>query len=570
MNLLDTYTERMQPQLEAYMASVGPSISQQKQSKLNARTKSKQDKFTQDMLLGMQDAESFITSSLGNTRSTLGPSSFAYDAVELSHGDKQALDAINSNEYKVGQLQQVALLLDKPVDQVTNQDVVDVGNWQQIQKLSDLARTGNEAQWKAPLIRGAVQTNLTGKYSDEFGTAVDAPLNIPIYSQSFNDPSYGRETAQFSNLVGENVTQMAALDPTQNFLTDKAQSYLTGDSGVPVEDEGFFDSLLRAPQAALAGAGKSMYDMADTAVEASGNIVGRGASYFDEDAGKWFDKADLATDEEKTKRVNNMLGYNDAYNSEALASSGKHYDKAMKDVDLFSPSTWANINTSELGDSIADAFSSPEAAGYSFGYLAPALIGVFEKGAIKLLSAAGQTSAKKVAKIATSNASKATKKKRIDSVTRHLSIGDKAKLVLADHIDALGYGAMMTNDQLDEVIKDNDGELPSLWKVGTMVVLNAGGMKLDMASARAIVTGPSFADGLITSMRSMGKNNATKVMGAVMSYGAKLGSAGITEMPQEFIQSYIEAFNKAYGVKQEDGTKLSAVEARRGRTRPYG
>ena len=172
--------------------------------------------YKSDNLLGLQDADSGITTNMGSYRSDY--TNTAYDAVELGHNESDPLKAVLANKWKKdSQLQQVSQLIGKPVDQITSQDVIDVGNMQQIQKLSDLARSKGQERWEAPLIRGAEQTNLTGRYVDEIGNPIEAPLNIPINVRDTDKDTYGRDVIGIQNPnTGIDVTQEAATDPRLN------------------------------------------------------------------------------------------------------------------------------------------------------------------------------------------------------------------------------------------------------------------------------------------------------------------------------------------------------------------
>jgi len=198
-------------------------LQDKKQQKLDMLTG-----YKEDVLIGMQDADTLITLGTpnGSGREVLAPNAFAYDAVETAHYINGGLsktdpyDYVKKRDTKQDQIQYVADVLGKPVDQLTNQDFIDVGNQQQIQKLAALS---GEKDWKAPLIRGVEPTNLTGKYKDENGDIVDIPLNVPITSKDWGQTdTYGRELMSYGSTRGAPVTVQAALDLTQNVQASKA------------------------------------------------------------------------------------------------------------------------------------------------------------------------------------------------------------------------------------------------------------------------------------------------------------------------------------------------------------
>ena len=181
-------------------------------------TLSQKPQYTPDVLIGMSDADTLSTKELGSGLRENAPG-LRYDAVELPHAGKYGEG--KSPIAMSAQAEQVATLLGKPLANVTQQDMVDVGNQQQIQKLADLA--GNTTGWKAPLIPNVEPTNLTGYYSDDKGTKQAIPLNVPIQSSGSGEMDKGgkRELAQFADASGVEVTKNAALDPSQNAFAPK-------------------------------------------------------------------------------------------------------------------------------------------------------------------------------------------------------------------------------------------------------------------------------------------------------------------------------------------------------------
>lgn len=189
-----------------------------------------------DRLLGLNDADTPVLETTGTLRET--PTTGArYDAVELQHGsnpydmygtDNKAAGEYGKSTRAMGaQRAEVARILGKPEGSLTPQDMVDVGNQQQVQKLADLVRSPGEARWEAPLIRGAEQTNLTGKYVDEYGNKVQIPLDVEVGVQQAGrkDLSGQRDLGSLVNVqTGMNVTDAAALDPRQNAFAGSMQS----------------------------------------------------------------------------------------------------------------------------------------------------------------------------------------------------------------------------------------------------------------------------------------------------------------------------------------------------------
>lgn len=183
-----------------------------------------------DTILGMSDADTVRLQS-GALRES--PSTGQrYDAVELQHGNNP-YDMYGTNSKAEGeygkskyamdmQRVQVAKILGKSADQLTPQDMIDVGNQQQIQKLADLVASPGEAKWEAPLIRNAEQTNLTGYYKNELGQSVQIPLDVPVGTAIVGKDANGRDLSSLVNLqTGQNVTDIAATDQRQNAFANQ-------------------------------------------------------------------------------------------------------------------------------------------------------------------------------------------------------------------------------------------------------------------------------------------------------------------------------------------------------------
>jgi len=283
---------------------------QEKIDKLNQRTAEKvaklgdTSKYSKDTLQGLYDADTAITKNLGYSRE-VDPYGNRYDAVETQHGtnpydmqgiskERRAAGEIGKSTYSMQmQRNQVGMILNKPVDTVTEQDMLDVANQQQIQKLADLARTPGEDRWVAPLIRGVEQTNLTGKYKDEFGNTQQVPLNVPIISQKLGDIG-SRGGAALGNLYGEEVTVQATIDPLQNAFAGKVKNSRS-DNNTPTkealakyiqEQEANAPYWENAAKSVAATIGATAADVADGFFDAGANLAQKTARAFGGDITK--------------------------------------------------------------------------------------------------------------------------------------------------------------------------------------------------------------------------------------------------------------------------------------------
>ena len=516
-------------------------------------------------LLGLQDADTFLVEMDGRRVSIRDAlQSMKFDALETHN-----LDEISKSKNSLKtQREFAANFLKKPINEVTTQDIYDIGNMQQVQRQATLIDPNTT--WQAPYIKNAVPLNLS------------QGLNIPIKVNISGKDKNNRYLGEMLTPTGVNLTEKASynplINPYANKITDDFISKYTPE-GIAAKNKENYDamakgfaegkhtvvgSLARSPQAFLSGLGKSVYDFADTTVEFVGNAsarVAKGLGASDKVV-KALDSLDLGTEEQKTKFFNNAVGYNDANVAKTMESLKTHWENAVKDVELFKPSTWAKLDTQEAFNAFKDGLSSPEMTAASTGYLIPYLYGAVEKGAIKLMSAEGAAATKAMVKVASNPTIEASAKlAELNKLKNGMSVGDKTKLFLANHSDALAMGANLTNDQLDEVIAKNGGNMDTLFNVGLKFALNSAGAKLDMKAATSIMKGESPVEGLSNYLGSLGKNRASKAMAQAAKYGTTLVGAGLEELGQEFTQSWIEAFSRRYGTKDEQGKEVSAYDA---------
>lgn len=218
-------------------------------------------------ITGLNDADSLIYEALGNTRSksNLG----YYDAVEIAHKPNEDVKSgiEKSRDRSKVQPQLVARITGKPINQLTNQDYIDVGNMQQIQKLSDLVRSDGQKRWQAPYVPNVEQTNLTGRgYKNPDGSLVDGtgniPLNIPTLRQTLGVDSYERplvNTVNPDTMIS--VTDEATADPILNAAYGQ-DAFEGTPVGYEVQPQG---PIPRAPKELTVG------DRAENTVKSVGN-----------------------------------------------------------------------------------------------------------------------------------------------------------------------------------------------------------------------------------------------------------------------------------------------------------
>ena len=549
---------------------------QEKVSRLGTVSTEALELTTPGRITGYKDADTPVIEGLGSLRTTPTTGKY-YDAAETQHGTME-FGKGKSDASMAAQQLQAAAEFGIPSNEVTDQHIAALGNQQMVQQLFEDIRTKDMADWKAPLITPeefggkVVPTDLSAKTYGPLGGLADTNL---VLKGNTDDGRPLGSTINPNTMI--NTVDEAALDTARNASLYRpgagTSSPLSGkEIRAQVDKElygekSYLDQLIDLPQTIAAGFGKAVYDTADTYTELAGDAVGRGVGLIDEKTGIAIDKAvDLGTDAEKTKRVNEFVGYDNMFTQQNIQEVSKLYDEAMEKVELFSPSTWSNIDISKLADAASTAFKDIETAGYSIGYMAPALVGAFGKAGAKVIG--GQVKqhydlvADNLKKVSKGTMTKEVAQQAATESLSALSKTDRTKLFLVNNADALNYGAMMNNNQMDEYIEANGGDDATLARAIFGTAANAVGMKLDIGIMDAIIK-PSkgTAEAIGNWLKGIGEDKARVVLGKVGEMTTKAAVAGIKETPQEWTQTFIEEFNKVYGTKKEDGTEVGISEA---------
>ena len=468
--------------------SINTDLLQSKSERLNKALQDKVAKlgmyktdstYTPDVLLGMNDADSPITQNLQNARE-INPLPGRYDAVEIRHGnhpyDMQGVANKQENDYTKAQYpmkmqrEQVARIFNKPVELVTEQDMLDVGNQQQIQKLADLARTEGEERWTAPLIQGSEQVNLTGKYTDEFGNQVNVPLNIPITSKEFGDVGK-RSGAAFGNYAGEAVTANAAIDPLQNAFAGPAQSgdlaqYISQLAKESPNEGGLGNAVAGFGYMLGEGVASTLDLVPEVAQYAYGNLVGDGK--------KWSDSKGLY-DEKEAKQFKEWTGYND----QILSTLGQEASLAAKNA-VEKGNYW------ELAEVVGKGIMTPELWGVSTGFIGGMILpGTAGKRVVDV--ATGVNKAAK-AIMAADTTGKLTKAEAMVQAGDEAGAGYKIASILAGNTGYVGAAEGFARDAEALHLETYKEEMPTAQRI----VLRPIGLlwaKMDPAVAKALVLG---------------------------------------------------------------------------------
>jgi len=319
-----------------------------KATSLDAKVIDKLNRVTsrKDKLLGMSDADTLRTEATKSLRES-APSGQWYDAIEIGHGT-DVIGASKSPNVMAQQKQYIADSLGKNVADVTEQDFVDIGNQQQIQKLADLVQTPGQKRWEAPFIPNTEQTNLTGNYVDETGKPVNVPLDIPVGIDVTGKDKFGRELGSVINPnTGVNVTEQAAQDPMQNIYKKSVDGVKLSEREIDDLYDG--DNILLETIDMAQSSLTQQYGKTNKALRKGSRWLAGSVGIDQESVDKWLPKSeeigtigygditstDLATQEEADKltgvmaktREDQQVGMK---NAEAYVSEGEYMDAGIE------------------------------------------------------------------------------------------------------------------------------------------------------------------------------------------------------------------------------------------------
>lgn len=556
--------EKFASAIAGFNPTVQTDTLQEKIDRLNERIATKVDKvavkndttgYTADVLKGLYDADTAITQNLGYSRE-LDPYGNRYDAVEVKHGNvpydmqgisKERKDAgeIGKSEYAMQmQKQQVANVFGKPVEQVTEQDMIDVANQQQVQKLADLAIVPGEERWIAPLAIGSAPINLTGSYVDEFGVKQDSSLNVPILSKKMEDVGQ-RGGAALGNLANEEVTAQAAIDPLQNAFAKSAPK--TEAQRKEVIDRVLKESNLNGSGAINAvkafaytlgeGVVNTLDLVPETAQFVYGNIVGDK---------KWADSKGLY-DTKESEAFKTWIGYND----EVVNKLGKETVQATKNA-------WENGDYWGLLGTLGEAAMTPELIATSLGYVAGMVLpgGVASK-ALQMTSKVGKTAN---AIKAADTTGKMTKAEALLQAEEAAGDGYRILKTMTNNVGFASEAEQFGRDAEALYKETYKEEMP----VGQKMLVRPLGLlyaKLDALTAKAILMGKDPIAKAIPDMvemlpEAMKVTMAGKVATLAGTTAAKTAGAFGIEGATEAVQTAME---KVAGEYKQDQVGISDV-----------
>lgn len=331
--------------------------------------------------------------------------------------------------------------------------------------------------------------------------------------------------------------------PTQE---DSNKRYYEEIQKAKYEDMGVLGRAANAVKGAGYYFGSGVQDTADAVVEGVGKVVGTGVSALGfEKAGKAIDAWDpIGTEEEKSERLKELTGFNSYGVDQAMERAKGYISESLKGVEATDPSTWGKATAGGFLKALGEVATQPELA-LSLLYIAGPNMVV--GGGTKLAS----LTAAKLAKDSQSLG-------RVMEVVKTPFAQESMKVA------ALG-GAINNND-LDTLQatlgKDAEGNPSQVTMERALLgwAMSSAAASLDKMAYDKIVGGIGTKP-LKEVFQDLGESKARALVGTLV-YGAGVAAkAGMLEAPQEFIQSYVEAFNGAYGGKNKDGSTITAKQA---------
>lgn len=458
-----------------------------------------------------------------------------YDATEISHpGDDSFLSKVKdvfgiSNKSDVSEDQQrrhASMLLGKQPHEVSEQDLIDIGNMQQNQMLADLQRGQGQERNLVELVSGVTQSDLTKDLN------IQAKLKTSAGTGADN---YNRVTGSLVNPnTGIDIVSQHANDPRLNVFSKEARNY-----GFKVDEAGNrVDTLDMGKSSwgnAAAGFGYTLGEgivntldlIPEVAEYAYGNMVGDKA---------WKDTKGLY-DTEESESFKKWVGYSDT----VLNNLGKQGAAAVKDA-------WENGDYWGLTKTAADAITTPELSTVSLGYvLGMVLPGGAAKTAVNTISKIDKTAD---ALVLADKTGKLTKAEALEKAKDEAGVGYKIASTLAGNVGFASEAEQFGRDAEALYKKTYNEEMPTEQKM----LARAGGLlyaKMDAAVAKAIVLGKDPMAKLVpeavkTLPDVMKANLAGKV--AVLSGATASRVAGVfgLEAGTEMIQTSMEKIAGMY------------------------
>lgn len=475
----------------------------------------------------------------------------SFDAYEVGHpGDpyRNTLSGIKKYERQRQRLENdiktqpglAQKLGVKDINNITDDDIARAGTREQLLGLYN-AIPGEKAAWEpGPLDAYDANNPL------ELGSK-DNPLNIPVERRFTGEYDYfGRPLAEIRNqdtkvstaqALGYTGQEDAGYSPLKAAEKLHAEGKLTPELAdyLAKEADRLTPKLNGDDAYSEAKSGDVGYRLANTAKAVASGVVGAGYDVADFGA-ELFNK-DLGTDEEKTKAVNELTGYNPYYTSKAGQEVKNEITKMTKE----------GVTAEGVFKVFKTGFLTPEFPGESIGWLIPMVAGweasLGAKGvaaATKGLKAAEKT--KDAAKIAEATA-------ELNKAKNAYSGVDKAVDFVSKNAGLFVVSAGETNDTLDKYA-ENAGiakEDITAGKVAGTYLVTAFKNGIDKWSDLGILKSPEMKDGIVAVLKGATTKQLTEVGKGLAKVGKAAGVGGVKESGTEYIQTFFEQVGEQVG-----------------------
>jgi len=482
-------------------------------------------------IVGMEDADTALLSDDRQVR--ISDPSLRYDAAEIKHAgddsfkekflDVFGLGATGKSDFaEKRQKEQAARLYNKPVQYVTEQDILDVGNMQQVQAVADLYKNPGDTKFEAPLIKNSTQL--------DFNTGLDIDVGL----QKSGTDEYGRTLGSFINKnTGENITRIQAESQRTNAFAPGTNDYTVNESGEVVKvNPGIIDRLENAAKGAgyqLAGG------IADTL-----NLVPRAVEYAATD--KTWDQSKGLYTETDQEALKKSIGYDDRYTQYV----GKEATEAVKKA-------YEDGNYKELAGAFWDAATTPEVLGESTGFL----LSMFMPGALAKKGVSAVSGINTAAKELIAADKTLSKVDAIAKAEDEAGIAYKISKGVAGQTGQIGMAEAQTQDAASEYEKTYGEQMSSERRTGAFL-LNLASVNMDAAMGKAILLGNDplakvIKDTLVNSDDVVKKTMIEKIAKSVGLDTARVAGAILEEAGTEATQAGIENVSKYYNADKGVG-----------------
>jgi hypothetical protein len=313
--------------------------------------------------------------------------------------------------------------------------------------------------------------------------------------------------------------------------------------GLPAIDEGFREKVANgvkeaeADRMGILGRGVNALKAVPTAF--GKELVVDTADWVGETLGKatggtvgW----DVGTENEKTKMMDNLFGYNRTFEDRGT-EEGKIYAtniaKALSDEKQ-------DVKWGDVGNLLKVGLETPEVLTSSLGTLAALMVG-FGKFT-KTGQAIGDI--EKSVKAGTVTTSEA--KEGVAAIKAAETTSQLATRLGLQNTGLLTVAAGNVNDEIDDFKKNNNEVSPTAGQVTRMMATEVLNLGLDRFTDMNILRTPEAVKDLVNVAKWVPKEGAGKIVGGVVTGAAKLAAAGGVEAAQEYTQTMMEVFNKQF------------------------